>query len=87
MNKVDETGESSFQELSVGSEGSMVLIVQKMFNTIGYDLVEDGQFDEGMEKIVIDFQMKSKSLAVNGVVDSKTMIELDYAIEQQREVS
>jgi len=87
MNKVDETGESSFQELSVGSEGSMVLIVQKMFNTIGYDLVEDGQFDGGMEKIVIDFQTKSTSIEANGVVDSKTMIELDYAIEQQREVS
>ena len=87
MNKVDETGESSFQELSVGSEGSMVLIVQKMFNTIGYDLVEDGQFDADMQSVVVDFQTKSKSLKVNGVVDSKTMVELDYAIELQREAS
>jgi N-acetyl-anhydromuramyl-L-alanine amidase AmpD len=87
MNRVDEADESSFQELSVRSEGSMVLIVQKMFNTIGYDLVEDGQFDADMQSVVVDFQTKSKSLKVNGVVDSKTMVELDYAIELQREAS
>lgn len=82
MSKVNE---SVFQKLSLGCQGSMVVIAQKMLNSIGYKLKEDGNFEEQMDHAVRDFQIESNSLAVNGVLDSNTMIAIDRVITLQKE--
>jgi peptidoglycan hydrolase-like protein with peptidoglycan-binding domain len=82
MSKIHE---SDFQELSLGCEGSMVLIAQKMLNSIGYKLKENGNFDEGMAHAVRDFQIENSPLVVNGIICSETMIAIDSAIAIQKE--
>ncbi|SFV62113.1 hypothetical protein MNB_SV-12-1552 [hydrothermal vent metagenome] len=76
--------ETDFESLKLGCQGSMVLIAQKMLNSIGYQLEENGDFDIKMEQAVRDFQIDSNSLAVNGVIDSETMIAIDTAISLQK---
>jgi len=66
-----------FEALSLGSTGSMVLMVQKTFNSIGYELESSGVFDEHMDEVVRDFQGQREILALDGVVGVETMLELD----------
>lgn len=68
-----------FQALSMGESGTMVYIVQKILNSIGYELKEDGIFSIQMEDAVKSFQSTIKSLAVDGVVGYETMKEMDEA--------
>jgi len=68
-----------FQELSMGESGTMVYIAQKILNTIGYELKEDGIFSLHMEKAVKAFQATIDSLVVDGVVGYETMKEMDEA--------
>jgi len=68
-----------FQALSMGERGTMVYIVQKILNSIGYELEEDGFFSIEMERAVKSFQSNVKSLAVDGVVGYETMKEMDEA--------
>ena len=68
-----------FQELSMGESGTMVYIVQKILNTIGYELKEDGIFSLHMEKAVKAFQATIDSLVIDGVVGYETMKEMDEA--------
>jgi len=82
MSKVNE---SDFQELSLGCQGSMVLIAQKMLNSIGYKLEENGNFDESMAHAVRDFQIENSPLLVNGKICSDTMIAIDLAIALQKD--
>ncbi|NEW61460.1 peptidoglycan-binding protein [Sulfurovum sp. bin170] len=76
--------DSDFESIKLGCQGSMVLIAQKMLNSIGYGLEENGNFDENMATIVRDFQIKSNSLAVDGVIDAETMIAIDSAIDLRK---
>ncbi|HIP50778.1 MAG TPA: peptidoglycan-binding protein [Campylobacterales bacterium] len=69
----------SFQALSMGESGTMVYITQKILNTIGYKLKEDGVFSLHMEKTVKTFQSTISSLVVDGVVGYETMKEMDEA--------
>ena len=68
-----------FQSLSIGESGTMVYIVQKILNTIGYELREDGVFSLHMQKAVKSFQASVDSLVVDGVVGYETMKEMDEA--------
>jgi peptidoglycan hydrolase-like protein with peptidoglycan-binding domain len=82
MSKINE---SDFQELSLGCQGSMVLIAQRMLNSIGYKLKENGNFDESMAHAVRDFQIENSPLVVNGIICSDTMVAIDTAIAMQQE--
>ena len=66
-----------FQPLSMGETGTMVYIVQKILNTIGYKVQEDGIFSLHMEKVVKSFQSTSDNLVVDGVVGYETMKQMD----------
>jgi len=66
-----------FQSLSVGERGTMIYIVQKMLNTLGYGLKEDGVFSPEMQDAVKEFQASREDLVVDGVVGYLTMKELD----------
>ena len=68
-----------FQTLSMGESGTMVYITQKILNTIGYEVKEDGKFSIQMEKAVKSFQSTIESLAIDGVVGYETMKEMDDA--------
>ena len=76
-----------FESLKLGCQGSMVLIAQKMLNSIGYKLKEDGNFDEKMLHAVRDFQIENSPLAVNGIICSETMIAIDSAIAKLKELN
>ncbi|CAA6804676.1 MAG: Unknown protein [uncultured Sulfurovum sp.] len=71
------SNERYFQELSMGESGTMVYIAQKILNTIGYELKEDGIFSLKMEKAVKTFQSTRKTLIVDGIVGYETMKEMD----------
>jgi N-acetyl-anhydromuramyl-L-alanine amidase AmpD len=79
MNK-NKNEQTYFQALSMGESGTMVYITQKILNTIGYELKEDGIFSQHMEKVVKSFQATIDTLAIDGVVDYKTMKEMDEAV-------
>ena len=80
MSQVSRTNEmQDFQELKVGQSGTMVYIVQKMFNAIGYEIKEDGIFSEKMEELVKKFQSTRENLVVDGIVGYQTMKEMDEA--------
>jgi N-acetyl-anhydromuramyl-L-alanine amidase AmpD len=66
-----------FEALSLGSTGSIVLMVQKTFNSIGYELESNGVFDKHMDEVVRDFQSQREILFLDGVVGVETMLELD----------
>ena len=68
-----------FQALSMGESGTMVYIAQKILNTIGYELKEDGIFSFHMEKAVKSFQSTIDRLVIDGVVGYETMKEMDEA--------
>jgi peptidoglycan hydrolase-like protein with peptidoglycan-binding domain len=68
-----------FQALSRGERGTMVYIVQKILNTLGYALEEDGFFSVEMESAVKSFQSGIDALKVDGVVGYETMKALDEA--------
>lgn len=74
---MNENNEVYFQSLSMGESGTMVYIAQKILNTIGYELKEDGIFSLKMEKVVKRFQSTRETLLVDGVVGYKTMKEMD----------
>ncbi|CAA6818032.1 MAG: Unknown protein [uncultured Sulfurovum sp.] len=67
----------SFQALSMGESGTMVYIVQKILNTIGYELKEDGIFSFKTQKAVKEFQETKDTLLVDGIVGYKTMKAID----------
>ncbi|HHD81885.1 MAG TPA: peptidoglycan-binding protein [Campylobacterales bacterium] len=66
-----------FQSLAMGERGTMIYIVQKMLNSLGYGLKEDGVFSPEMQEAVKAFQESREGLVVDGVVDYITMKELD----------
>jgi len=85
MSKLNETIEDeSFQALSIGSEGSMVLFVQKMLNFIEFHVAEDGDFSQSMEEQVKAFQLTRKKLVSNGIVDHETMEEMDLVYAKKK---
>jgi N-acetyl-anhydromuramyl-L-alanine amidase AmpD len=71
-----------FQPLSVGEQGTMIYVVQKLLNQMGYGLEEDGIFSEEMEGIVKSFQETRETLKVDGVVDYETLKEIDELSKQ-----
>ena len=73
-----------FEALSLGATGSMVLMVQKTLKSIGYDLQDNGVFDEEMEAIIKDFQEQRDGLLLDGVVGVETMIELDQIFGRRK---
>ncbi len=71
-----------FENLNIGTQGIMVYILQKNLNEIGENLVEDGIFGKETNKSVKEFQ-SMHNLDVNGIVDYKTIIEIDLEYERQ----
>ena len=74
---MNKTEKYDFEPLSLGSTGAIVLMVQKTFNSIGYELESNGVFDKHMANVVRDFQEERKISDSDGVVGVETMIELD----------
>ncbi len=80
MSKITNAEEkANFQVLSLGQSGTMVYIVQKILNTLGYKLEEDGNFSETMEQVIKSFQSTRENLVVDGIVGYQTMKEMDEA--------
>ncbi len=80
MSKITNAEEkANFQVLSLGQSGTMVYIVQKILNTLGYKLEEDGNFSETMEQAIKSFQSTRENLVVDGIVGYQTMKEMDEA--------
>ncbi len=78
MSKITNAEEkANFQVLSLGQSGTMVYIVQKILNSLGYELEEDGAFSESMEQVVKAFQSTREHLVVDGIVGYLTMKEMD----------
>ncbi len=78
MSKITNAEEkANFQVLSLGQSGTMVYIVQKLLNRLGYELKEDGAFSESVEKAVKAFQSTRDTLVVDGIVGYQTMKEMD----------
>ena len=71
-----------FENLSIGSSGIMVYVLQKNLNHIGENLIEDGIFEKETDEAVKKFQLDHK-LESNGIVDYKMMIEIDIEYEIQ----
>ena len=71
-----------FENLNIGVNSIMVYILQKNLNQIGADLKEDGIFGDKTDKTVKAFQ-EEHNLENNGIVDYKTMLEIDYAYQLQ----
>jgi peptidoglycan hydrolase-like protein with peptidoglycan-binding domain len=71
-----------FEDLSIGSNGIMVYILQKNLNHVGVHLKEDGIFGEKTEEAVKKFQLEH-DLDDDGVVDYRIMIEIDLEYEMQ----
>ncbi len=71
-----------FENLNIGCKSIMVYILQKNLNHVGEQLKEDGIFGEETDKAVKKFQLEH-SLENNGIVDYKTMIEIDVEYEAQ----
>ena len=59
----------------------MVSIVQKMLNSVGYKIEENGLCNQNMTQAIRDFQIKRDSLAIDSMVSYKTMMEIDSTIE------
>jgi len=72
-----EKAKVNFQPLSMGESGTMVYIAQKILNTIGYELKEDGVFSIKMETAVKEFQSTKDTLVIDGIVGYETMKEMD----------
>lgn len=58
--------------MSIGDSGDNVKQLQKLLNSIGYSLGEDGIYGGATQKAVIDFQSKN-GLAADGMAGQKTM--------------
>jgi len=72
-----------FENLTLGSEGTMVYILQKNLNhIIKEQLIEDGIFGEKTVEAIKEFQAQH-DLEVNGIVDYKAIIEIDSEYEIQ----
>lgn len=72
-----ENKQYDFENLTFGSEGSMVYILQKNLNHIRKkQLIEDGIFGEKTLEAVKEFQAQH-NLDNNGIVDYKAIIEID----------
>lgn len=72
-----------FENLTLGSEGTMVYIVQKNLNHIREEkLVEDGIFGPKTLEAVKEFQAQH-NLEIDGIADYKAIIEIDSEYELQ----
>lgn len=71
-----ETGHKDFESLSLGSEGSIVLMIQKSLNHLGHHIKEDAIFNQEMHEVIVKFQ-EEHNLVSNGIIDYETMIVLD----------
>lgn len=70
-----QTAENPKPTLKLGSSGEYVLAWQKYLNTLGYGLVEDGQFGQKTKNAVIDFQMRAfpnQPKEHDGIIGAKT---------------
>lgn len=78
-----ENKEYDFENLTLGSEGTMVYILQKNLNHIRKNLlVEDGIFGEKTLEAVKEFQAQH-NLDINGIVDYKAIIEIDLEYDSK----
>jgi peptidoglycan hydrolase-like protein with peptidoglycan-binding domain len=62
---------AKMQELSYGSQGSVVKLLQEKLNAAGYKLDTDGIFGAKTQSAVKDYQ-KNNNLAVDGIVGTNT---------------
>jgi N-acetyl-anhydromuramyl-L-alanine amidase AmpD len=74
---MSNTENYDFEALSVGSEGGLVLMVQRTLCSIGYELDSNGVFDEHMQEIVKEFQEEQALPVPNGEVGVETILELE----------
>ena len=61
--------------LKQGAKGKAVEILQRLLNHVGHNLVVDGDFGQGTDRAIKDFQQKN-DLVVDGIVYTKTWTKL-----------
>ncbi|WP_168190069.1 SpoIID/LytB domain-containing protein [Caloramator sp. E03] len=67
------------RSLSKGSKGNDVLLLQKYLKMLGYQLDENGVFDNKTNLAVVDFQKKN-NINASGIVGVKTVAAINKAI-------
>lgn len=65
--------------MSKGSKGNDVLLLQKYLKMLGYQLDENGVFDNKTNLAVVDFQKKN-NINASGIVGVKTVAAINKAI-------
>ncbi len=68
--------------LKVGKRGEMVLLLQENLIRLGYNLVADGIFGLGTQKVIKQFQ-QAKGLAVDGICGPKTWLAIEHALRSK----
>ena len=75
------TGSQSEPEISEGSTGAAVTLLQTDLNVLGYGLAVDGVFGAATYAAVIKFQ-RSQGLSQDGVVGPETWAALEAAVQE-----
>lgn len=64
--------------------GDQVIQLQRTLNRIGYDLTENGEFDNATTWAVTDFQLQHDSLLASGIYDEATKTVLKDIVENNK---
>ncbi len=70
-------------DIQKGDRGSDVIKVQSMLKELGYTIIIDGDFGNGTERVVKEFQM-DQMMAATGIVDDLTMGALEEMSSRPR---
>lgn len=79
ITKVNVSSKELVGVLKVGKRGEMVLLLQENLIKLGYELVADGIFGVGTQRIVREFQ-GSNGLSVDGIVGVKTWLKIEQLL-------
>ncbi|WP_087974454.1 D-alanyl-D-alanine carboxypeptidase family protein [Oceanobacillus rekensis] len=74
------------ESLQKKDKGDQVLQLQSTLNQIGYDLTENGEFDDATTWAVTDFQLQQDSLLASGIYNESTKTALKDAVENNIEI-
>jgi len=67
----------------LGDRGDEIRDVQRMLSAYGYEISENGKFDERMKQVVIAFQRHFRPKRVDGALDPSTRITLNKLLSKR----